>query len=278
MTTKRCPKCGQTWQDGNFCPADGTKLDAISSEAAAAATGPMPAQPRPEAFAAPDVDDTDATMVEMSAIPASLAAEWLAARRGAPVSDPAARTAPAAVAQPVARGEAAQPVARGEAAQPVARSKPAERDDDLQRTRIELEAVPMSAFPREGRAVVQPRKQLGDSALDRIADRIKAEVARERPITASGTLRAEALPDPAAPKSAVARAEAEAARAGAKPNAEERAPAAPKDDFSETQWFMKGLEVDADLLEVVDESEYKRSDKIPEAQRRRMTLRQKDED
>lgn len=273
MTTKQCPKCGQTWQDGNFCPVDGAKLHAVSGEFAGGETGPMPAQARPESVAAPVAEDTDATVIEMSAIPASLAAEWLSAHRGAPVADPAARTAP--VADPTAR------TAPDAVAQPAARSKAADLDAELQRTRVEMSAVPMSAAPRESRAAVEPKKQLGDSALDRIADRIKAEVARERPITAGGTLRAEAVPDqaaPAAPKSAVARAEAKIAPADKKPTIEKRAPAAPKDEFSETQWFMKGLEVDADLLEVVDESEYKRSDKISEAQRRRMTLRQKDED
>jgi hypothetical protein len=290
MTTKRCPKCGQTWQDGNFCPVDGAKLEAVAGVAAGAETGPMPAQSRtqaPDEQGAPDADDTDATMVEMSAIPASLAAEWLAAHRGAPVADPAARTAPDAVAQPAARSKAPEsasrskapePAARSKAPEPAARSKAAEAAADLQRTRVELAAVPMSAVPRESRAVVQPNKQLGDTALDRIADRIKAEVARERPITGGGTIRAGAVPDAAAPTSAVARAEAKSGRADAKPTIEKRAPAAPKDEFSETQWFLKGLEVDADLLEVVDESEYKRTDKISEAQRRRMTLRQKDED
>ncbi|MEZ4268033.1 MAG: hypothetical protein R3F39_16835 [Myxococcota bacterium] len=269
---KGCPKCGQRWQDGNFCPVDGAKLEAVADGGAGAQTGPMPAQSRATAGEAPAAEDTDATVVEMSAIPASLAAEWLAAHRGAPVADPAARTAPDQVAKPAAaQAPASRPAAAAQA--PAA---------DVQQTRVELQAVPMSAAQRgqrEARAAVpEPKKQLGDTALERIADRIKAEVARERPITAGSTLHTEAAPDPEAPTSAVARAEAKAARVEKKPTVEKRAPAAPKDEFSETQWFMKGLEVDADLLEVVDESEYKRSDKISDAQRSRMTLRRKDED
>ena len=47
--------------------------------------------------------------------------------------------------------------------------------------------------------------------------------------------------------------------------------------FSETQWFMKGMEVDADLLEMVDDEEYDRDETISESERKGFTLRRDDE-
>ena len=47
--------------------------------------------------------------------------------------------------------------------------------------------------------------------------------------------------------------------------------------FSETQWFMKGMEVDADLLECVDDEEYDRDETISESERKGFTLRRDDE-
>ena len=44
-------------------------------------------------------------------------------------------------------------------------------------------------------------------------------------------------------------------------------------NFSETQWFMKGAEMDADLLETVEEEEYDRDEKISEEDRKGHTLR-----
>jgi hypothetical protein len=43
--------------------------------------------------------------------------------------------------------------------------------------------------------------------------------------------------------------------------------------FSETQWFMKGKEIDADMLETVEEEEYDRDEKISEKDRKGFTLR-----
>jgi hypothetical protein len=48
--------------------------------------------------------------------------------------------------------------------------------------------------------------------------------------------------------------------------------------FSETQWFMKGMEVDADLLEMVEQEDYDRDENISEEERKGFTLRRKDED
>ena len=66
--------------------------------------------------------------------------------------------------------------------------------------------------------------------------------------------------------------------------AEAESAAAPNDraqrgqkGFSETQWFMKGIEVDADLLEMVDDEEYDRDENITEKARKGFTLRREDE-
>ena len=47
--------------------------------------------------------------------------------------------------------------------------------------------------------------------------------------------------------------------------------------FSETQWFMKGMEVDADLLEMVEQEEYDRDENISEEDRKGFTLRREDD-
>ena len=46
--------------------------------------------------------------------------------------------------------------------------------------------------------------------------------------------------------------------------------------FSETQWFMKGAEMDADLLETVDDEEYDRDKTISEDDREGFTLRKEE--
>ncbi len=46
--------------------------------------------------------------------------------------------------------------------------------------------------------------------------------------------------------------------------------------FSETQWFMKGAEMDADLLETVDDEEYDRDKTISEEDRADYTLRKEE--
>ena len=70
--------------------------------------------------------------------------------------------------------------------------------------------------------------------------------------------------------------DAPAAEASAKPEGGGRADRNQK-GFSETQWFMKGMEVDADLLEMVDDEEYDRDDSISESDRKGFTLRRDDE-
>jgi hypothetical protein len=61
------------------------------------------------------------------------------------------------------------------------------------------------------------------------------------------------------------------------PRSRRRREKAESGGFSETQWFMKGAEIDADMLETVDDEEYDRNKKITEDEREGFTLR-KDED
>ncbi|MCB9729640.1 MAG: hypothetical protein H6744_05045 [Deltaproteobacteria bacterium] len=270
MTTKQCPKCGQTWRDGNFCPTDGTKLQDVAARPSPdAETAPQPTA----RGAAAGADDNDATVLETAAVPASLAAEWLAAHRAAAaLKAEEATTAPDGPARPAApASRPAAPASRPPASRPVG-----PRDDpDSQRTRLEVQAIPMSAAQRGQRArpapAQPPKKQLGDTALERIAQKIKGDVAKERPDARGATVDAGAVRPSAkaAPAQRGANRPSAPASGGQEP---------PSDQFSETQWFLKGLEVDADLLEIVDEKEYKRNSSIPEAERRRMTLRDKDED
>jgi len=60
------------------------------------------------------------------------------------------------------------------------------------------------------------------------------------------------------------------------PSAKPRARGGRSQAFSETQWFMKGAEIDADLLETVEESEYDRDESITEDKRKDFTLRDTD--
>ncbi len=88
-------------------------------------------------------------------------------------------------------------------------------------------------------SAVSPEKKkglLGGAALDQIADQVKAD-----------------------------------AGAAKKKKKKKKKPAV--QDFSETQWFMKGVEVDADLLEIVDEEDYVRDENISEEERKDFTLR-----
>lgn len=109
-------------------------------------------------------------------------------------------------------------------------------------------------------AVEAPKKKGGglmsEGALEKIAAKVKAEMDAQK----------EAPSKPGTPKAAPA---AEA-KGGKKPEKKAQ-------EFSETQWFMKGVQVDADLLEIVDESEYERDENISEAQRKGFTLRKDDE-
>ncbi|MEC9072727.1 MAG: hypothetical protein VX938_10125, partial [Myxococcota bacterium] len=52
----------------------------------------------------------------------------------------------------------------------------------------------------------------------------------------------------------------------------------PEAEFSETQWFMKGAVVDADMLESVEASEYDRDETIRTVERKKFTLRDVEDD
>ena len=82
----------------------------------------------------------------------------------------------------------------------------------------------------------------------------------------------------AAATKAAAEENADEADAGAQPlpRSRRRREKAAAGGFSETQWFMKGAEIDADLLETVDDEEYDRDKTISEDERDGFTLR-KDE-
>ena len=82
----------------------------------------------------------------------------------------------------------------------------------------------------------------------------------------------------AAATEAAAEENADEVDAGAQPlpRSRRRREKAAAGGFSETQWFMKGAEIDADLLETVDDEEYDRDKTISEDERDGFTLR-KDE-
>ena len=69
----------------------------------------------------------------------------------------------------------------------------------------------------------------------------------------------------------------DAGGAQALPRSRRRREKAQSGGFSETQWFMKGAEIDADLLETVDDEEYDRDQDISEAARDGFTLRKEEE-
>lgn len=284
MSRDTCPTCGIPWP--NFCPQDGTRLEGAWTCPNAVAQSPASAdavtdqQPPVEgAGADPDAAtelhppvqgrevDPDATVLETPAIPQSSAREWLAER-----ARRTATTPPRSKAETPPRAKAQAP------------------DPDDVKTKIDLEAV--SPPPKPGRAgrrkperaAKKPRK-LSKGALGRIAGRVKEEISREkRPVPRGATSHSEEPVSQGLRRSRTGEGAAEAAK---KPDPRKKAgpgnkggktKARPSDEFSETQWFMKGLEVDADLLEVVDEKEYKRDASISEDERKKYTLREEDED
>jgi hypothetical protein len=109
-------------------------------------------------------------------------------------------------------------------------------------------------MPKPPKMVTPGQGQLSGREKDDIAAQTKAEVAAEMPASKPGTTEAET---PAA--------------AGEPASRGQKA-------FSETQWFMKGIEVDADLLEMVDDEDYDRDENISESERKGFTLRREDEE
>lgn len=117
--------------------------------------------------------------------------------------------------------------------------------------------------------------QRGDMNMD-LSGKIMSSDNEEDPATVvMQTLPPELM---AAATKAAAAENADEADAGAQPlpRSRRRREKAAAGGFSETQWFMKGAEIDADLLETVDDEEYDRDKTISEDERDGFTLR-KDE-
>jgi hypothetical protein len=146
------------------------------------------------------------------------------------------------------------PVIRADVPPKSKKSKPASSEA---KTVLDSPAVPLTRPPstRRGKAkmVAPSQRQLSARKKDEIAARTRSEVAAEMPDSKRGGT---ASDTPALKPSG---------RAGADKG------------FSETQWFMKGMEVDADLLEMVEQEEYDRDDTISETDRKGFTLRRDDE-
>ncbi len=174
---------------------------------------------------------------------------------GAPAAAAAQASAPVAPA-PVAAAPAVTPEPT-----PAAPAKPnRRRSPDEVKTVVEMTAVTAPpAASVDGQK--GGRKRLGSALIDSIAGPSRAEAAPER----------ERVP---------------AQQAATSPGASAEAPAAPKkggggkrrQGFSETQWFMMGVQADADALETSAEpTAYEHDESIPEEQRRQFSLRRDDD-
>ena len=239
-----CPTCGIPWP--NFCPIDGTRL----TGAWTCANAPKPVI-RP--MAAPQIDAAADTL-EMDPAVRKAAPQAPAPAPAAPAPAPVAK-APAPAPAPAAK--APEPAAPAPDAEPL-RRRPV---PEMLRTFVEnVGARPPATTrgdrgrrgdPRQAATIIQP--QLSDE------DILKA---RER----------------AAERAKQAEAEAEAA-SGAEGAADKKKK---RDGFSDTQWFMKGLSLEVADPEtgavVVDENDYQVDESIPEAERRKYTLRKKGEE
>ena len=309
MSRDICPTCGLPWP--NFCPQDGTRLqgpwtcpNAVDPEPAAT-DDPPTREVRPAKVSAAQRDtermdqsdlELDQTVLETPAIRAEAAHAWLQQRRQRKADK-------APEEKPKIQPKKAQPAAEGP---PTKKSPPksgkrkrktsaANRDPDDVQTMLDMEALPPSAPPKGSRrksakpARKQASKKLSGDKLDKIAAETKAEISQSKR-SAAGVTRfdAEALPADlvakAAAKQSKGKAKIKKAPSKAQGKAQSKAPSSggggakrqqPK-EFSETQWFMKGIEVDADLLELVEEEEYLRDDSISEDKRKKFTLRDED--
>lgn len=241
-----CPTCGIPWP--NFCPIDGTRL----TGAWTCANAPKPVI-RP--MAAPQIDAAADTL-EMDPAVRKAVPRAPAPAPAAPAPAPApAPVAKAPTPAPAPAAKAPEPAAPAPEAEPL-RRRPA---SDMLRTFVEnVGARPPATTrgdrsrrgdPRQAATIIQP--QLSDE------DILKA---RER----------------AAERAKQAEAEAASAAEGAADKKKKR------DGFSDTQWFMKGLSLEVADPEtgavVVDEKDYEVDESIPEAERRKYTLRKKGEE
>ena len=311
MSRDLCPTCGLPWP--NFCPQDGTRLQGpwtcpnAQDPASAGGDDPPTREVAPLRVGAKPVRDTerietpdenlDKTILETPAIASAAAHAWLEQRRGKGETSKPTAPAPAAQIKPRATAPAPQikpPVAapQPKAAAPAAREKSASRDPDAVRTMLDMSALPATPAPAKGTRRSAPipepapkAKKLDEGKLDQIAASTKTELSASRRAGAGGATRfdAEALPAGAIAE-ATARAKASKSKKRQAPATKRPAPENPgggkrqqSPEFSETQWFMKGIEVDADLLEMVEEEEYLRDESISEEKRKKFTLRDDEE-
>ncbi len=245
-------------------------------------------------------EDLDKTILETPAVASAAAHAWLEQRRGKP-DEPKTKPASArpqikAKAKPKPKPKATPkpPPAAAKSSKKGKKAAPARDPDDV-RTMLDMSALPSSPPPKKGSRRSAPvpaptakkKKKLDKAKLDQIAASTRVEVAGG----AAGATRfdAEALPADAIAQ-ATARAKAPKGKrpppskkpAPAKKSASGKKPAGGKrqqsPEFSETQWFMKGIEVDADLLEMVEEEEYLRDESISEEKRKKFTLREDGEE
>jgi len=199
-----------------------------------------------------------------------LSGPWTCANAPKPVIRQPVIPMPAAEAEPAPAPEPApMPVA---APAPVAESAPA----------------PAPHAPQ--RPVPSPLRRQPDANLQGFVDNVgnRAPIAKTRaPVRARASQddarTAATLIQPQLTDEVIAEAKARAAERAAAPPAEpaEKKKRA-KGEFSDTQWFMKGLNLqvaDPDTGEVaVDEAEYLVDESISEDERRRFTLRKKHEE
>ena len=298
-----CPTCNLPWP--NFCPQDGTRLQGPWT--CPNAVDPAPAAEDPPTVEAAPVagkrdtermeqpapqDDLDKTVLETPAIRADAAHAWLEQRKkraaqAPPAPDPAPQIKPkaaAAQAPPPGRTPPAPPPGRTPPAPTIAskkkKRKAKTRSPDDVATMIDMAALAATGPPPGSRRTSPPppkepaQKKLSGAQLAQLAESTKAEVKGTRREAAGATrFDGHALPaDARAQAAALVKGTAKKA-AATKASGKRGQPA----EFSETQWFMKGVEVDADLLELVEEDEYIRDESISDDKRRKFTLREEDE-
>ena len=243
------------------------------------------------ALAPPEPSDMARTVLETPAVRAD-ADDFMRAK--------AAKKA-AAAPEPKSQAQAktkAEPEAKTRRAGKVKNPPPSRAADDV-KTVLEMQAVPApDPGLKRGKRKPPPRapgkKKLSDGQLDNIANSTKAEVSKAKKASRSGrtkmevsrvtppdddkTKQADAVPasgPPAGVEVAAGPKTLKPFKKGAKDGPKS---ASRSKEFSETQWFMKGIEVDADLLETVDTEEYDRDENIGEKERRKFTLRRESEE
>ncbi len=285
-------------------PMDQLDRRSVADEAARRAADAKRAEQAARAALRPRVDDLAKTVLETPAVRADVDDFMRARAAKAAVAVEPKRASAAPEVAGRAAGSAAQkapvvaptaPRAAPPSAAPPRREPPRVADDV--KTVMDMRALAVDA-PPPGKKRTRPerspvRKKLSGGQLDAIADATKAEATQARKASHTGRTKMEVsrvtppednktkTPGPAAPSGPPAGVEVAAPGRTLKPfkkaDKEQPKSAGRSKEFSETQWFMKGVEVDADLLETVDTEEYDRDESIAENERRKFTLRRDDE-